>query len=379
MRDRPNKRGCYACPWTYTALPRFPVAIGPCTAVPLSLPHDSSHSSATPPTTTPEPTPTQVALAAEADLISRRASVPSAHPAIESTPATKSSPSPTANPTAKTTATHNPKPNTPTAASIAPVKRTPSSKTTPTAKPAAPPTVLPSRVVSTVPRLPKLASTPCKKPSPLGRQCVTAPSPPTSKITTTPATTKQVTPKCKTIPNTPDVKVAAGINGLINRSAATGPSSPSRSPKLVAAQATKSSPPPVEAAVAAESVPSLISRVSAASAVSSSSRLPGTAAIKLSPAQVGATRSPVIGHGQKGSVSDKVHLAKQTSPRASSASPVRKPNKCSLDAQAAAKPKREPSTLLSNPKLHKLLRNPGSRKEIKASRVLMYKQRPIRL
>ncbi|KAJ3243938.1 hypothetical protein HDU77_010123 [Chytriomyces hyalinus] len=207
MRGKPNKGGCNACTWTHTPLAAglcglincFPVAMGPTAAVspPLSQVSNLSSAAAAPPATTPEPTPTQVALAAEADPISHQASVASAHP-VTTTPSSPSS-----------TATHNPTPNTPTAARIAAAKPTPAATPTPTVKPAAPLTVKPSRVVSTVPRLPKLAATPSKKPSPLGRECVIAQSPPTAKITTTSAASKQVTPNRKAVPKTPDVKVAA--------------------------------------------------------------------------------------------------------------------------------------------------------------------------
>ncbi|KAJ3392702.1 hypothetical protein HDU80_010812 [Chytriomyces hyalinus] len=361
MRGKPNKGGCYACTWTHTPLAAglcslincFPVAMGPTAAVSPPLSQVSNLSSATPPATTPEPTPTQVALAAEADLISHQASVASAHP-VTTTPSSPSS-----------TATHNTKPNTPTPTRIA------------TVKPAAPLTVKPSRVVSTVPRLPTLGTTPCKKPSPLGRKCVTAPSPPTSKITTTSAAFKLVTPNRKAVPKTPDVKVAAGMSGLINCSpAATRPSSLSRSPRLVAAPTTKSSPPSGEAAVAAESVPGLISWVSVATGASTASRLSETVAAKISAGQASKVRhsSPV----QK-DVSKRVNLIKRESPKTGGPSQVQRPLNGSPVAHPVAKPKREPSTLFSNPKLHKLLRNPGSRKEIKTSGALMYKQRPIRL
>ncbi|KAJ3409330.1 hypothetical protein HDU80_001790, partial [Chytriomyces hyalinus] len=138
----------------------------------------------------------------------------------------------------------------------------------------------------------------------------------------------------------------------------------------------KSSPPTVEVAVAA-AVPGLISWVSVALAAPSSLRLPGTVATKLSAAQAGVNPNSATGKCQKGSVSDEAHLSKQTSVKASGPCPVRRPIKGSLDVQAVAKPKRVPSTLFSNPKLHKLLRNPGSRNEIKTSGALMYKQRPI--
>ncbi|KAJ3243939.1 hypothetical protein HDU77_010124, partial [Chytriomyces hyalinus] len=200
MRGKPNKGGCNACTWTHTPLAAglcglincFPVAMGPTAAVTPLLSQVSSFPSTTPPATTPEPTPTQAALAAEADPISHQASVASAHP-ITTTPSSPSS-----------TATHNPKPNTPTPARIAAAKPTPTAKPAPNAKPAAPLTVKPGRVLSTVPRFPKLAATPSKKPSPLGRECVIAPSPPTAKITTTSAASKQVTPNRKAVPKTPD-------------------------------------------------------------------------------------------------------------------------------------------------------------------------------
>ncbi|KAJ3377952.1 hypothetical protein HDU80_003045 [Chytriomyces hyalinus] len=327
--------------------------MGPTAAVSPPLSQVSNLSSATPPVTTPEPTPTQVALAAEADPISHQASVASAHPVTT----ISSSPS--------STVTHNAKSNTPTPARIA------------TVKPAAPLTVKPGRVVSTVPRLPTLGTTPCKKPSPLGRKCVTAPSPPTSKITTTSAASKHVTPNRKAVPKTPDVKVAAGMSDLINHSpAATRPLSLSRSPKLVAAPTTKSSPASVEAAVAA-AVPGLISWVSVATGASTPSRLSGTGAAKISTAQAGVNPSSIM--SQKGSVSEEAPLPKQTSPKASRSCPLQRPTNGGPDVRAVAKPKREPSTLFSNPKLHKLLRNPGSRKDIKTSGALMYKQWPIRL
>ncbi|KAJ3220926.1 hypothetical protein HDU78_000756, partial [Chytriomyces hyalinus] len=210
-------------------------------------------------------------------------------------------------------------------------------------------------------------------PSRLSRTGATKLSP--AQATTTPTAANPVTPNRKTIPKTPDVKVAAGMSGLINCSpAATRPSSLSRLPRFVAAPATKSSTPYVEAAVAA--VPGLISSVSAASAAPSSLRLHGTVATKISTAQAGVTSSQIrIPLPFKA----KMALAKQTSLKAGGPCLVQRPTNGNPVAHPVVKPKREPSTLFSNPKLHKLLRNPRSRKDIKTSGALMYKQRPIRL
>ncbi|KAI8825403.1 hypothetical protein BJ741DRAFT_632457 [Chytriomyces cf. hyalinus JEL632] len=207
---------------------------------------------------------------------------------------------------------------------------------------------------------------------------MTASSPSASKKTVTPTAAQRVTPNHKTIPTKPDVKAAAGMNGLINRSpVVTKPSSLCRWPRHMAVPARKHRLQPEQVTVAAESVPGLISWVSAAAGASSPSRLSEAVAARISPSQ--AIKIPISSPVQKVSVSKPGNLITQKSPKTGGPSPAQRSNNDGPDVRAVAKRKWMPSTLFSNPKLHKLLRNPASRETAKASGVLMYKQRPMRL
>ncbi|KAJ3221233.1 hypothetical protein HDU81_010779 [Chytriomyces hyalinus] len=325
--------------------------------------------------TTPTTTPATPAIKTTPWTIpqANSASTPSASPRSAKTPIT---PQPTQTQMAPTTTSKSSPPSTTTPSSNS--KRTPTpTKATPTPAAPAPPGNS-NRRLTFKPK--SVITTPRNKPSPLGQHCVTAGSPRSSKTTITTATTKRVTPNSKTNPTTPEVKVAAGMSGLINRSpVAVSKSSPSRLRRPIAVPAKKHRMQPVQVTAAAESVPGLISRVSAAAGASTPSRLAGAVAMKTSPGQASKTAISPPDRAKKVCASKDANFIKQTSPKTGGPSPVRRSNSGGPEVLAVDKPKRAPSTLLSNPKLHNLLRNPVSRQAAKASGALMYKQRPMRL